>query len=182
MTPLISFAITTHNEGEYLRKLLDQLIPYCQQTGNELVILDDHSDDAVTADMIVETLVLAGKVGSKLSVRVAYRHLNGDFAAHKNHLNRMCTGKYIFQIDADETLHEDLLNSLEELVTLNDTIDLFLIPRVNIVNGLTDDDIKRWGWQISKLESQADEKVIDTDSDEYKMLKSYGLIIEETVL
>lgn len=149
MTPLISFAITTHNEGEYLRKLLDQLIPYCQQTGNELVILDDHSDDAVTADMIVETLALAGKVGSKLSVRVAYQHLNGDFAAHKNHLNRMCTGKYIFQIDADETLHEDLLNSLEELVTLNDTTDLFLIPRVNIVNGLTDDDIKRWGWQVN---------------------------------
>lgn len=149
MTPLISLAVTVHNEGEYLRKLLNQLIPYCERTGNELVILDDYSDDRATADMIVETLARAGKVGSKLSVRVAYRKLDGDFAAHKNHLNRMCTGKYIFQIDADETLHEELLESLEELVTLNHTVDLFLVPRVNIVNGLTDDDIKRWGWQVN---------------------------------
>jgi hypothetical protein len=28
-------------------------------------------------------------------------------------------------------------------------IDLFLIPRVNVVNGLTDDDINKWGWQVN---------------------------------
>jgi glycosyltransferase involved in cell wall biosynthesis len=149
MTPLISFAVTVHNEGEYLRTLLAQLIPYCERTGNELVILDDYSDDTDTANTIVELLSLAGTVGSKLSVRVAYRKLGGDFAAHKNHLNRMCTGKYIFQIDADETLHETFLDSLEQLVTLNESVDLFLVPRVNIVNGLTDEDITRWGWQVN---------------------------------
>jgi len=37
MTPLISFAITTHNEGEYIRDLLDQLVPHCEQTGDEIV-------------------------------------------------------------------------------------------------------------------------------------------------
>jgi glycosyltransferase involved in cell wall biosynthesis len=150
MIPLISFAITTKNEGPYLRALLDQLIPYCERTGNELVILDDYSEDAATADMIVDTLELAGKLGSKLSVGVAYRNLNGDFAAHKNHLNRMCTGKYIFQVDADETLHPELLENLHDLLSINEHVDLFLIPRVNIVNGLTEEDIKRWGWRVNE--------------------------------
>jgi glycosyltransferase involved in cell wall biosynthesis len=150
MTPRISFAITTKNEGSYLRALLNQLIPHCERTGDELVILDDYSDDTATADMIVETLKRAGKVGSKLSVRVAYRRLDGDFAAHKNHLNRMCTGDYIFQIDADETLHYNLLELVGKIIKMNPKVDLFLIPRVNIVNGLTDDDIQRWGWKVNE--------------------------------
>jgi glycosyltransferase involved in cell wall biosynthesis len=147
---MISFAITVHNEGEYLRKLLSQLIPHCKRTGDELVILDDYSEDTATADMIVETLKRAGKVGSKLSVRVAYRRLDGDFAAHKNHLNRMCTGDYIFQIDADETLHYNLLELVGKIIKMNPKVDLFLIPRVNIVHGLTDDDIQRWGWKVNE--------------------------------
>jgi hypothetical protein len=32
----------------------------------------------------------------------------------------------------------------------NKNIDLFLIPRVNIVNGLTEEDIRRWGWRINE--------------------------------
>ena len=150
MTPLISIAITTHNEGQYLRTLLDQLIPYCENTGNELVILDDYSDDPTTADIIVDTLARAGKLGRKLQVRVAYRNLNGDFAAHKNHLTSMCTGEYIFQVDADEKFHDNLLTYLHDIVENNKNIDLFLIPRVNIVNGLTEEDIRRWGWRVNE--------------------------------
>lgn len=149
MTPLISFAITTKNEGEYIRTLFNQLVPYCKDTGNEIVVLDDYSDDELTKDVLMETLAKAGAVGSNLRFKLSYHHLHGDFAQHKNYLNEMCSGKYIFQIDADETLHETLLESLESLVTLNNTIDMFLIPRVNIVNGLTDEDIKRWGWQVN---------------------------------
>ena len=27
---------------------------------------------------------------------------------------------------------------------------MFLIPRVNVVDGLTDDDVRRWGWVIDE--------------------------------
>jgi len=54
MTPLISFAITTHNEGEYIRDLLDQLVPHCEQTGDEIVVVDDNSTDVLTQNLLYD--------------------------------------------------------------------------------------------------------------------------------
>jgi len=147
--PLVSFAITTHNEGEYIQTLLDQLIPHCKATGDEIVILDDYSDDTVTKEIIFGALGNAATDGDYV-VRLAFRRLNKDFAGQKNHLNGMCKGKYIFQIDADESLHPNLLENLHSLLEDNSTIDLFLIPRVNIVHGLTEEDIRRWGWRVNE--------------------------------
>lgn len=138
---MISMAICTKNEGIYIQHLLDQLVPYCEETGDEIVVLDDYSDDEFT-------LAILRSYESMGTIRLYQRHLNGNFAEHKNYLNSMCAGDYIFQIDADETLHPNLLTYLHDIVENND-IDLFSIPRVNVVTGLTDDDIQRWGWTIN---------------------------------
>ena len=66
-----------------------------------------------------------------------------------NYVNSLCEGDYIFQIDADEKLHTNLLTYLHDIVYNNTNVDLFLIPRVNVVTGLTDDDIQRWGWILN---------------------------------
>jgi glycosyltransferase involved in cell wall biosynthesis len=146
----ISFAITTHNEGEYIQRLLDQLIPHCRATGDEIVILDDYSDDEETKWILSGATRSSVLDGKNFTLRLFSRRLNGDFAAQKNHLNAICRGEYIFQIDADETLHSDLLESLHDILDLNQNIDLFAIPRVNTVEGLTDEDIKRWGWRVNE--------------------------------
>ena len=62
----------------------------------------------------------------------------------------MCKGKYIFQIDADETVNPELLESLHDILDLNQNVDLFAIPRVNTVEGLTEEDIRRWGWRVNE--------------------------------
>jgi len=138
----ISMAICTHNEGIYIQELLDQLVPYCEQTGDEIVVVDDFSTDAITQNILAKY----DKV-----ITTHLHRLNNDFASHKNFLNDMCSGDYIFQVDADETFHRSLLENLHEIVYSNDDIDLFYVPRVNIVHGLTDDDAKRWGWTINDL-------------------------------
>jgi len=143
MTPLISFAVTTHNEGEYIRDLLDQLVPYCERTGDEIVVVDDNSTDVFTANLLYD-------YADKDKIQLYQHELNNDFAAHKNFLNSKCTGEYIFQVDADEKFHDNLLTYLHDIVDNNKNIDLFLIPRVNIVNGLTAEDIRRWGWRINE--------------------------------
>jgi hypothetical protein len=60
---------------------------------------------------------------------------------------------------------------------------VFLIPRINTVEGLTQAHIDKWRWNISKLESQIGEKELNLnnpqDLDEYNLLKKYNLIIEE---
>jgi glycosyltransferase involved in cell wall biosynthesis len=140
---MISFAVTTHNEGQYIQDLLDQLVPYCEKTGDEIVVVDDNSTDPFTVN------VLEGYERSN-SIKLHNHALNNNFAAHKNFLAEQCKGDYIFQVDADETFHPNLLTYLHDIVDNNTNIDLFLIPRVNVVNGLVDEDIKRWRWQVNE--------------------------------
>lgn len=141
MTPLISFAITTHNEGEYIRELLDQLVPHCEQTGDEIIVVDDNSTDPFTLNLLYD-------YADKNIIQLYPHDLNNNFGEHKNFLNSKCNGKYIFQVDADEKFNDNLLTYLHDIIDNND-IDLYLIPRINIVNGLTDEDIRRWGWRIN---------------------------------
>jgi DNA-directed RNA polymerase subunit H (RpoH/RPB5) len=108
--------------------------------------------------------------------------LNGDFAAFKNNLKSHSDGIFIFQIDADETPHEFLVENIHELISANLDVDLFLIPRINTVDGITKHHVDKWGWKISKIDTLVNEKSIDTESEEYKLLKHYNLIIEETDL
>jgi glycosyltransferase involved in cell wall biosynthesis len=141
---MISFAIGTHNEGEYIQTLLNQLVPFCAETGDEIVVVDDYSTDPLTLS-ILETYEGMG------DIKVVQHQLAGDFATHKNYLTAQCEGDYICQIDADETLHDNLLKYAHDLVEHNDSVDLFWIPRVNIVTGLTDNDIKNFGWRVNDL-------------------------------
>ena len=139
---MISFGLTTHNEGHYIQQLLDQLIPHCEKTGDEIVVVDDNSTDAFTSQILYE-------YSNEDKIRLYYHALDNDFAGHKNYVNSLCEGDYIFQIDADEKLHTNLLTYLHDIVYNNTNVDLFLIPRVNVVTGLTNDDIKRWGWSVN---------------------------------
>jgi glycosyltransferase involved in cell wall biosynthesis len=140
---MISFAITTHNEGEYIQQLLNQLITHTKVTDSEIVILDDFSDDARTNE-ILNWAQLQPKV------TVEKRSLNNNFAEQKNYLNSLCKGDYIFQIDADEILHPHLLSHIDAIIKSNAEVDLFMVPRVNMVDGLTQSDIERWGWVVNE--------------------------------
>jgi len=136
----VSYCITTHNEGErYLRPLLDRLLKHLQPE-DEIVVVDDNSTDETTLKTLEE-------FRDKISL---YKHsLDGDFAAHKNFAKSMCTKQYIFFIDADENMHENLLLTLKEILINNLDTDMFLVPRINIVPGITPQHIEKWGWQVN---------------------------------
>ena len=72
------------------------------------------------------------------------RKLENDFAAHKNSVIENSTGDYIFHIDADEYPNEILLQQLKQILEIND-VDLIWVPRVNTVDGFTNEDVQRWG-------------------------------------
>ena len=60
----------------------------------------------------------------------------------------MCSGDYIFHLDADEIPHEFLMEQVHTVIEMND-VDLIWTPRVNTVEGLTDEWIQKWGWRVS---------------------------------
>jgi hypothetical protein len=83
------------------------------------------------------------------SCEVFCEKFEGHFADWKNLLTSHCTGKYIFQIDADEIPHKNLIEHLPTLLETND-IDMVRIPRVNTVEGLTQEHIQKWRWNVNE--------------------------------
>ena len=135
----ISYAILTHNETDSLQKLLDFLIKWKDEE-DEIVILDDHSDNEKTKELL-DTYT------SIYEMKYEQRHLYKDFAGQKNHLNSMCEGDYIFNCDADELPSKYFMKNIKMVLEANPTIDLYWIPRVNTVEGIDPGyHLKQWGW------------------------------------
>jgi glycosyltransferase involved in cell wall biosynthesis len=70
-----------------------------------------------------------------------------DFAIWKNKLNDYCSGDYILQLDADEMITEELIKMLPAILESNSEVDLFVLPRINTVEGITEEHINKWGWK-----------------------------------
>ena len=137
----ISYSILTHNETVSLMKLIDFLLEHKDEE-DEIVILDDYSDNEKTSAYL-------DVVCSIHEIKFEQRHLLKDYAGQKNYLTRMCSGKYIFNLDADELPHKYLIKNIKEILEANPTIDLYWVPRVNTVEGLTQEHIQKWGWQVN---------------------------------
>jgi glycosyltransferase involved in cell wall biosynthesis len=137
----ISYCITTHNEGAvYIKPLLDRLLKHLQPE-DEIIVVDDFSDEASTVNVLEEY---------RDKVNLYFNPLNNDFAAHKNFSKSKCTKDYIFFIDADENVHESLLITLKEILYNNPTIEMFMVPRINIVQGLTEQHVQKWNWNVNE--------------------------------
>lgn len=137
----ISYCITTHNEGAvYIKPLLDRLLKHLQPE-DEIVIVDDFSDDPSTVNVLEEY---------RDRVNLYFNSLDNDFASHKNFAKSKCTKEYIFFIDADENVHENLLITLKEILYNNPNIEMFMVPRINIVQGLTEQHVQRWKWNVNE--------------------------------
>jgi len=138
----ISYSILTHNETDSLSELIQFLVKHKDEE-DEIVILDDFSDNEETKKILDATV-------SIYNIKFEQRHLLKDYAGQKNHLTRMCKGQYIINIDADELPNKWLIKNIKEILEVNPTIDLYWVPRVNTVEGLTQEHIQKWGWQVNE--------------------------------
>ena len=112
---------------------------------DEIVICVDGDDENVR--LVLENLQKTYQWNS--NIVIYNRKLGGNFADHKNSVIEKSTGDYVFHIDADEYPHEILLQQLKQILEINE-VDLIWIPRVNTVEGFTDEDVRRWNWRISE--------------------------------
>ena len=77
------------------------------------------------------------------------RNLLGDFATQKNYLKNMCSGDYSFNLDADELISHWFMKDIHEILEGNQ-VDLIYLPRINTVEGLTEEHIRYWRWQVNE--------------------------------
>tara|TARA_Y100000310_G_scaffold56441_1_gene51845 strand:- start:141 stop:461 length:321 start_codon:yes stop_codon:yes gene_type:complete len=101
----ISYSILTHNETDSLLKLIEFIVKHKDEE-DEIVILDDYSDNEKTKE-ILDTMC------SIHEIKFEQRHLLNDYGEQKNYLKRMCTGDYIFNFDADEIPHPILISQIK---------------------------------------------------------------------
>jgi len=144
----ISYAIAVCNELEEVKRLVNFLLSNKREE-DEIVILVDISkqDNGELRGWLNETkisLILKGD-----PIKIHEDKFKGHFADWKNLLTSYCSGDYIFQIDADEIPHINLIQNLPEMLKTND-IDMVRVPRVNTVEGLTQEHIQKWGWNVNE--------------------------------
>ena len=138
----ISYAITVHNELEELTRLLDFLNNNIREE-DEIIV--QYDEDGVTQE-VVEYLDIMRNMHEIVVVEFP---LNKDFASYKNNLKKHCTKDFIFQIDADEIPTEYLVRWLPKVLEDN-PVDIIFVPRVNTVDGLTQQHIDKWRWNVNE--------------------------------
>jgi glycosyltransferase involved in cell wall biosynthesis len=136
----ISYAITVYNEIKEIKQLILFLLKYKREEDEIVVLMDNKGPDEVW-----EYLKSIGKN----SILLHKDKFNNDFSKWKNHLNSLCSGNYIFNIDADEIPSETLVKNLPQILELNPDVIAYAVPRVNTVEGLTQEHIQKWGWNVN---------------------------------
>ena len=138
----ISYAITVCNEFKEIQKLIQYLLEN-KRPDDEIVVLYDSKN----GDEKIEEYLRAKSVNPSYSWHSG--EFDGHFADWKNKLTDLCNGDYIFQIDADEIPNEELIQNIPAILEMNE-VDVILVPRVNLVDGLTDEYIKKWNWIVDE--------------------------------
>jgi hypothetical protein len=139
----ISYAITVCNEEKEVAMLINFLLIHKREQ-DEIVVLADSPKMSQT---LQELLRACASINQILLIESEFE---GHFADWKNLLTSHCTGKYIFQIDADELPTEDLIVNLPYILEVNQEVDVFRVPRVNTVEGLTQEHIRQWRWNVNE--------------------------------
>jgi hypothetical protein len=134
----ISYAITACNEHVELDRLLEQLTKYIRPEDEIVVQMDITATDEVK------------NVVSKYKLMNYFYPLSNDFATFKNNLTELCQNEIIFQIDADEYPHQWLIENIPTVMESNPEVDVLLVPRINTVEGLTQEHIQQWRWHVEQ--------------------------------
>jgi hypothetical protein len=135
----ISYAVTVKDELKEISRLLPFLLEN-KKREDEIVILYDSKGGSTEVRNLLSRLA-----GFKLSCY----EFDGHFANFKNHLTSLCTGDYIVNIDADELPTTFFMEWIGTVLQTND-VDILGVPRINTVEGLTEEHIKQWGWNVNE--------------------------------
>lgn len=141
----ISYAVTVSNELDEPINLIKFLHSNKQSQDEIIVLLDKPKVHQSVLDWMY-------RFSSSNWITLKESAFQNDFSKWKNELNSMCSGDYIFNIDGDELPSIELLNNIHELIELNPKAKVYSIPRVNTVEGITEEDIKRWGWKVDQYQ------------------------------
>lgn len=137
----ISYAITVCDELQEIKRLVPFLLEH-KRPEDEIIVLFDQKNGT---DEVIDFLLPFNRLPHVQTWRGMV--FVNDFAIWKNKLNDYCSGDYILQLDADEMITKELIKMLPAILESNSEVDLFVLPRINTVEGITEEHINKWGWK-----------------------------------
>ena len=185
----ISYGITVYNEYKELDNLLFHLSKHIRKE-DEIVVTQDTSkvgdknimqDEFYAIEKVLEKYEY-GTYFQPRQLKVTTFEFRKDFAELKNYTKEQCSGDYIFHIDADEIPNEILIKQLPQILEINDT-DLIWVPRINIVNGITDFHLNLWKWRQTEkgwINFPDYQARIFKNTDDIKWIKPVHEVIDGT--
>ena len=141
----ITYAITVCNELNEITNLINFLHPKIQKDDEILI----QYDEGGVSKEVMDYLKIISQIHPN-EIKVIGFPLNKDFASYKNNLKNNAKGIFIFQIDADEIPSESLIENIHQFLEYNKDVDLYFVPRINTVEGLTEEHIQKWGWGVNE--------------------------------
>ena len=134
----ISYAVTVCNELEEIKCLISFLHQHKRPEDEICILLDKPK---ASSELLYQLSVYSSEGFIILKESI----FQGHFADWKNQLMDLCSGDYIFQIDSDEIPNDTLIKNLP--IILENNVDVILVPRVNTVQGITQQHIQHWDWK-----------------------------------
>lgn len=139
----LSFAIPVCNEIVEIQRLLSFLVEN-KRSQDEIIVLYDSNNGTPQ----VEEYLRSKSVNKEFNW-FPYK-FDGHFSNMKNKLSSLCSGDYIYQIDADEMISIEGLTLVPQIIENNSTVEVYRVPRINTVEGLTSEHIQKWGWRVDE--------------------------------
>jgi glycosyltransferase involved in cell wall biosynthesis len=124
--------------------LVPFLLEYKRPSDEIVILYDENNGDSE----VLKFLLPYNKLPNVQTWRSF--DFNKNFADWKNLLISYCKGDYVYQLDADEMISSYMIENLSTILEMNKDVDLYFVPRINTVSGITDEHIKKWGWNVNE--------------------------------
>ena len=138
----LTYAITVCNEFVEIQRLVSFLLRHKRLQDNIVILYDEANGDPAVEEYLRSHSLNDEFVWFKAK-------FDNHFANWKNKLSSLCSGDYIFQIDADEMIDEYQCKVIPQVIESNN-VDVIMVPRINTVDGLTQEHITKWGWNVNE--------------------------------
>jgi len=134
-----SVAMITLDDKNYVEKTLDNVIPFIK---NDFVVVDGGSKDG--------TLEI---LKSKKEITLLEKKWEDNFETQKNYALDNTKADWRVLIDSDEVYEQVFWNQLPWLIweADNKEVDCITLPRINIVDGLTQEMIDQQRWSLTNF-------------------------------
>lgn len=143
----ISYCVTVCDEFNEFHDLMTELLHSIDSHKDNIIVLLDLNKTTEELKQYLNDLF------SENFIQLKIDRFQGDFADWKNKfLNdpNITLKDYLIFLDADEIPSEQFIKNIHTILEVNPDVNILGIPRINKVNGIMPEHLRKWRWSIDE--------------------------------